>query len=113
MNTYTGIIVEESLEDNRILNKLQIVKVRISNEEKQGDRWHLYTVNISEKDIELLSKLIKNKWYMHFWKGEKIIAIFRGRKFEFNFNDKSTWKPAVEYGLSIGIPREQLDFTLE
>lgn len=113
MNFYKGAIVEESLEDNRIINSLNISKIRISSEKKQEDRWHIYNVDVSEKDIENLSKMIKNRWYMHFWKGREVIAIFKGKKFRFNYDDKSTWKPAVEYGLSIGIPREQLDFTLE
>jgi len=109
MKEYKGIIVEESLENIRIINDLEVIKVRISKEEPV---WHLYTVKVSKEDIEKLSRNIKPKWYMHFWKGREIIAIFKNKKFEFNFDDKSTWKPAVEYGLSIGIPKEQLDFEL-
>lgn len=113
MREYKGVIVEESLSDNRILNDLKIVDFRISKEENPSDRWHLYTVNVSKEEIEKLSKNIKTKWYMHFWKGRNIIAIFKNKKFEFNFDDKSTWKPVIEYGLSLGIPREQLDFPIE
>lgn len=110
---YKGIIVEESLEDNRILNDLEIIKVKISKENNPKDRWHLYTVRVSREDIEKLSNAIKLKWYMHFWKNRTVIAIFKNKKFEFNFDDKSTWSPTVEYGLSQGIPREQLDFPIE
>lgn len=113
MKEYEGIIVEESLEDNRILNDFKIVDFRISKEENPTDRWHLYTVQVSEEEIVLLSKSIKPKWYMHFWKGRNVIAIFKDKKFEFNFDDKSTWKPVVEYGLSLGIPEEQLDFPID
>ena len=113
MNDYTGIIVEESLEENRILNDLEIIKVKITKEENPAQRWHLYTVRVSKEDIEKLSKNIKTGWYMHFWKGRNIVVIFRNKKFEFNFDDKSTWKPAVEYGLSLGIPKEQLDFLID
>jgi len=50
---------------------------------------------------------------MHFWRGREVIAIFQGKKFEFNYDDKSSWASAVEHGLSIGIPKEQLDFLID
>ena len=50
---------------------------------------------------------------MHFWKDRDVIAIFKDKKFEFNYDDKSTWKDVVNYGLSLGIPKEQLDFLIE
>src|SRR3989442_15986310 len=43
-------------------------------------------------------------------KKKKLVAVFRGKKFEFKSRDKSTWNEAVEYGKSVGIPEEQLDF---
>lgn len=111
---YKGTIVEESLEDSRILNNLDIRGFKISSDEKPEDRWHLYTVNVSKKEIENLSKYIKSgTWYMHFWKGRDIIAIFKDKVFEFNYDNRDTWKEVVEYGLSIGIPLEQLDFVIE
>ncbi|MFH0869377.1 MAG: hypothetical protein V1839_04075 [archaeon] len=113
MVTYKGCVIEESLEDNRILNELKIVKFKITNEENPSARWHMYTVKVSKKDIEKLSKTIKHKWYMHFWKDRNVIAIFKDRKFEFNFDDKSTWEHAIAYGLSVGIPKEQLDFPID
>ena len=113
MEEYKGIIVEESLEDNRILNDFKIIDFRISKEENPADRWHLYTVQVSKEKIVRLSKNIKPRWYMHFWKNRNVIAIFKDKKFEFNFDDKSTWKPVVGYGLSLGIPEEQLDFPID
>ena len=110
---YKGTIVEESLEDNRILNDIEIVGFRISKDENPQDRWHLYTVRVSKEEIEKLSVSIKTKWYMHFWKDKDIIAIFKDKIFEFNYDDKATWKNAVDYGLSLGIPKEQLDFVIE
>lgn len=113
-NEFNGTIVEKSLEDNRILNELEIVGFRITNEENPDERWHIYKVSVSKDEIQKLSRLIKpSKWYMHFWKGKNVIAVFKNKTFEFNSKDKATWKPAVEYGLSIGIPKEQLDFLID
>jgi len=111
---FKGVVIEESLEDNRILNELEIVGFRISSDETPQDRWHLYTVKVSEEDIVKLSKCIKSgKWYMHFWSGRDVIAIFKNKKFEFNYDDRDTWKDAVDYGLSVGTPQEQLSFVIE
>ncbi len=96
----------------KILNVLKIIDFNILKEENMIDRWHLYTVQVSKKEIILLSKNIKSKWYMHFWKDQNVIAIFKNKKFEFNFNDKSTWKTLMAYGLSLGIPKKQLDFQI-
>ncbi len=111
---YKGTIVEESLEDNRILNGVEIVGFRISKNENPQDRWHLYTVKVSKEDIKKISKYIKlGKWYMHFWKDKDVFAVFKNKVFGFKYDNKSTWKDAVEYGLSLGIPKEQLDFVIE
>jgi len=111
---YRGTIVEESLIDNRILNRLEIIGFRISNEENIEDRWHLYTVKISKEDIKKISKNLKStKWYAHFWRGNEVIAIFRDKIFTFKQDDKKTWNEAIDYGLSNGIPKEQLDFIID
>ena len=111
---YKGTIVEESLIDNRILNDLEIVSFRISKDANPDDRWHLYAANISKEDISKISKKLKSKkWYAHFWKGNDVIAVFKNKIFNFKYDDKKTWKPAIDYGLSIGIPKEQFDFSIE
>jgi hypothetical protein len=110
MRDYKGIVIEESLENIRLINQLEVIKVEISKEEPV---WHMYTVNVSMKDIEKLSRAIKQGWYMHFWKGRIVIAIFKNKKFEFDYDNKSTWKNVINYGLSLGIPKEQLDFPID
>ena len=110
---YVGIVVEESLDDNRILNQLDIEKIYITGHEIPSDSWHMYEVMVSKKEIEELSKHIIDDWYMHFWKGTDIIAIFNNKIFEFNYEDKSTWKEVLEYGLSIGLPASELNFPIK
>ncbi len=115
MNQYTGTIIEESLVDNRILNDFEIISVRITDDENPLERWHLYKVkSTKENPLKLSSNLKQGIWYAHFWDENKnIIAIFRDKVFEFNYDDKSSWTPAVECGKSLGIPDEQLDFIIE
>lgn len=73
----------------------------------------MFTVLATEENIKRLANYLKpEKWYAHFWKGDNVIAIFPNKVFRFKYSDKSTWKEAVEYGKSIGIPEEQLDFLI-
>jgi hypothetical protein len=50
---------------------------------------------------------------MHFWRGKDVIAVYKDRTFEFNYDKKETWSEAVNYGKSMGISEEQLDFLIE
>ncbi len=112
--TYKGTIVEESLADNRVLNDLVVTKFRISKDENPADRWHLYTVKVTMDDIQKVSQYIKpGKWYMHFWNGDNVIAVFKDKVFEFKYSQKETWRDAFDYGRSLGIPEEQLSFDIE
>ena len=111
---YEGTIVEEGLLDNRFLNTVEILSVRISSAEVPKDRWHLYKVRVSEEDISSFAKHLKPEhWYAHFWNGDEVIAVFPSKTFKFKHSDKAAWGPAIEYGKSIGIPEEQLDFIVD
>jgi len=113
MTKWKGCIVEESLTDNRILNNIEIIKVRITKEQESEKRWHIYNSLLTEEEINKIHLLLKQGWYMHFWKDNKMIVLFKRKKFILDINNKSTWKQAIDYGLSINIPKEQLDFEME
>ncbi|HEY8269858.1 MAG TPA: GNAT family protein [Pseudobdellovibrionaceae bacterium] len=107
---YRGMIVEESLEDPTIINNISIQNVQITS----PSRWHIYTVSLSKEQIDQYQKFLKRgPWYMHFWRGDDIVAVFKDKTFHLSKNDKGTWLPAIAYGKSIGIPEEQLDFLTE
>ena len=116
---WKGVIISESLVEPSLINEFDVYKVRISKrdelvDEKGGKgRWHLYWVRATDRQIKSVSRQIKRGWYAHFWKSQELIAVFRRKKFEFVAKDKSTWKKAIEYGKSVGIPEEQLDFPTE
>jgi len=46
---YRGIIIEESLVDNRILNNMVVFKMYITSAENKNDRWHLFEVEIDDQ----------------------------------------------------------------
>jgi hypothetical protein len=111
---YVGTIIEESLEDPRVLNDFHILSVGITKEDNPSDRWHLYKVEGAAEQFKKLASVInEGKWYAHFWSGEEMIVVFRNKTFNQKVTDKTTWEPAIQYGLSIGVPKEQLDFIVD
>lgn len=102
-----GTIIENSLIDKSVLSKLTIQSTRYI------DDWILHDVIIDPSLISELSKSLNiGPWYIHVWESGKddVTVIFRDRIFTIKFSDKSTWVDAVGFGVSIGIPAEQLDF---
>lgn len=111
---YKGTIVEESLLDSRIVNGFNITKVHISGADKPEDRWHLYTLELDDSQIDSIMQQLKpTGWYAHFWNEEQIIAVFPNMKFRMSRSDRNTWNDVIDYGMQIGIPREQLDFLID
>ena len=109
---YVGIIVEESLDDNRIMNNYEISKICITGHEKREDHWHMYEVILTKDEMTELSNHIVTGWYMHFWRERNVIAVFRDKQFEFIYDEKETWTEVISYGRSLGIPEVQLDFPI-
>jgi hypothetical protein len=106
---YKGIIIENSLKDKTILKSLKI------NKTWEDGTWVLHDVLIDEDKISRLSKCLDDgPWYIHVWKqGEDgVKVIFKDKIFTIQYSDKSTWADAVNYGKSIGIPEQQLDFPM-
>ena len=107
---YKGIIIEESLENRDILKDAKIIESRVS----EDGEWHMHTVLVSPEYLEQLAQNLKEgTWYAHFWNGRNVIAVFKGKTFRFNFDDKGTWEEMFAHGRSLGIPEEQLDFPID
>lgn len=113
MKNLRGTIVEESLKDNRFLNHLQIVSVRVTAAKKPQDRWHVYHVTMNLEQVYALAEQLLPRWYAHFWNDTSIYVVFAGYEFEISRHDTSTWQPAIDFGLRQGIPAKQLDFLIE
>ena len=103
---YTGIIVEESLDDMMLVNMFNVVGVKIGSTNK----WHCYTVKMSVVELDKLRSHLKPRWFFHCWKDKDMVVMFKDETFAVSKTDRKTWKPAIDYGRSLGIPSEQLDF---
>jgi hypothetical protein len=52
--------------------------------------------------------VVKGEYYAHLYRDDELVVIFKDRVFRIT-SEKSTWKPVIDYGLSLKIPIEQLD----
>ncbi len=107
---YKGTIIENSLSNKEILKR-----IRVNKTWKSGD-WTLHGVSLDEDQIvELASSLDNGPWYIHIWRpgNDEVKVIYKDKIFNIMFSDKSTWNDATEYGKSLGIPKEQLDFLID
>lgn len=104
--TYVGKVIRESLTEQEMLDNLD----EIANDFYSEVNWNISTIRATKKQIIQLSKYLKEKFYFHFWCGDDVIVAYPNKVFEFKHSNKKSWQPAVEYGLSLGIPKEQLDF---
>jgi hypothetical protein len=104
-----GIIIENSLADKSLLDKVQITETR-----QVGD-WTLHDVLVPEDLVPEISKYISDgPWYIHLWqKGDdEFVILFKDKMFRVNASDPTSFTEAIAYGKSIGIPEEQLDFPI-
>jgi len=102
-----GIVIKESI------NAEARKKLNIAGEKKSRD-WTLLKISLPQERLAETEKIIQEglkpgKFYAHLYGSGRLIVVFREKVFHI-LADKSTWKPAVEYGIKTGIPRRQLDF---
>jgi hypothetical protein len=102
-----GIIIDNGLEDRSLLENIKIVKTW-----QDGERT-LHAVEAGQQQIpDLARSLDEGPWYMYFWEpdGDDVIVVFRERTFRGRHSDPHSLNAAREYGMSLEIPEEQLDF---
>ncbi|MBF4692018.1 hypothetical protein [Fusibacter ferrireducens] len=101
-------IIEESLDDNKILEKYKEYIYSRRIEEIPDDEfpiWHIDEYRVpNEKMSELLSILkehIKLTWYIHAFDENELIIIFKGKYFEISTEKDDSWNAMIEYGVNI------------
>lgn len=120
---YKGIVIEESLQDLTILKQLKILSTKVervveSHQTPWLKQWTLHTIEIGEDDaqnvVDKLSAALDSKhdWYADFRNEKFHFIIFRNKVFKVNRNNPQEYEAVKKYGVSLGIPDYQLDFSL-
>ena len=119
---YCGEIIEESLKDRSIIDSVRIVSAEIENVTPNHrtpwlQQWTITTVEIDDGAIKAFVKKLQavmetehSSWFADF-KGEKDhYIVFPGKIFFIDHRRNDTYTEAVAYGVSLGIPKQQLAF---
>lgn len=120
---FEGIIIEESLTDTSVLKDVKILSTKVEPVTEKHKtpwvkQWTLHTVEVpANKAAEVAEKISKvldkeHDWYADFKTETQHYVIYTGKVFHItDRSDKKQYDEATEYGISIGIPDYQVDFS--
>lgn len=120
---YKGTIIEESLENKEVLKDLKIIKTEIESVTKEHQtpwlkNWTMHTVEIEESKADEIAEKIsqslekEHNWYADFKNNNIHFIIFRNKVFRIA-RKKEEYEKVKKYGVMLGIPDYQLDFSPE
>ena len=117
---YNGVIIEESLSNKSVLDKVKIVKTRVEQVTAKHKtpwlrQWTLHAVEINASDADNVAELISNSidnehnsWYADFKNDKCHYIIFHEKVFKISRGN--SYRDARAFGLSLGIPQYQMSF---
>lgn len=121
---YSGVVIEESLADKKILDKLLVTKTKIETVTEKHrtpwlKQWTLHDVEIPEEKAEEIARNLStalekgHPWYTDFKNDKFHFIIYREKIFKVDLKNPILFKDAKAYGISLGIPPYQVDFVPE
>ncbi|MFH1178202.1 MAG: hypothetical protein V1711_00540 [bacterium] len=122
---FKGVIIEESLSDTSVLNDVEILSTKVepvTDEHKTPwiKQWTLHDVEVSEeRAVEVAEKISgalnhEHDWYADYKTNTEHYIIYSGKIFHItDRSSKKQYDEAKKYGISIGIPAYQVNFSLE
>lgn len=121
---YRGVIIEESLENKAILKHVRILSTKVEKVSEKHKtpwltQWTLHTVEIPEDKADDIASNIsrsfdyshKSAWYADFKNNNYHYIIYKDKIFKIYRNKPEEYQSATDYGISLGIPEYQVDFS--
>ncbi|MCA9343800.1 MAG: hypothetical protein H6793_02425 [Candidatus Nomurabacteria bacterium] len=121
--SFNGVTIEESLTDKSVLNDVNIISTKVEpvtehHKTPWVKQWTLHTVEIQDDKVaEVADKISKaldkeHDWYADFKTDTEHYVIYTSKVFHItDRTDKKQYDEATAYGISIGIPDYQVDFS--
>ncbi len=113
---FEGLLIEESLKDERVLDHLQITRTEVWD--AQGGaafQPSIWTAIWFEGDAcradavaEMLSQSLHADWYCNIATERHSFVVFGGRVFKYPRGDERGRAEAQAYGRTLGLPEKQL-----
>lgn len=120
---FEGIIIEESLADTKVLQDVEITSTQIEPVTEKHKtpwvkQWTLHAVKVPPEDAKKIARQISraldkdHNWYADFKTETEHYVIYTDKVFHItDRSDLSQYSEATRYGVSIGIPEYQVDFS--
>lgn len=115
---FTGVIIEESLNNKELLKLFKITKTVIEQNNdpitNAGEKiWTLHTVEIKrsnlDKALELLKKSLKlPNWWADLNFKDEVVIVFNNKIFKGNKKDKNFVNEVINYGRKVKLPESQI-----
>jgi len=121
---FKGVIIEESLEDKSVLKELNILQtdIKIVTEKYKTPwlkQWTLHTFEIDEGKADMIAETVskglesEHNWYADFKNDKTHYIVYKNKIFKVNRTRADQYLEAKKYGISLGIPEYQVDFSPE
>ena len=121
---FQGIVIKESLADRSVLDDIEIISTNVEAVTERHKtpwlkQWTLHTLEVpEEKAAEVADKFSRaldkdhHNWFVDFNNEAEHFIIFADKVFHIvDRADKQQYDEATEYGVSIGVPDRQVDFS--
>ena len=121
MENYKGEVIEESLENKEVLQRVKILSTRVEEvTEKHKTSWlNQWTLHLVEVPVDQADKIAQevsqsfdkshgHSWYVDFKNISYHYIVYPNKVFFIDRRKKEQYYEAEKYGVSIGIPQYQL-----
>jgi len=120
---YKGVIIEESLDSKEVLKDVIILGTKIEKVTEKHQtpylkQWTLHRVEIVEKMADKVSEKLSSSlekehadWYADFENDKYHYIIYPNKVFKVDLKNPILYKEAERYGISLGIPEYQVNFS--
>lgn len=120
---FSGVIIEESLIDKTVIADANILSTRteLVNEKHKTPwvtQWTMYTVEVPPQDAAGYAQRVSqalddtHSWYADFKNETEHYVVYPNKVFHItDRSDAHQYDEATQYGISIGIPAYQVDFS--
>ena len=115
-----GLILKESLEETSVLDSLRVTRTetwQVSNAAAyQPNTWTALSFEADERQAgalaaELSRSLKPLGWYINASTATDVYVIFPNKVFKYRKGDRARREEVKRYGLTVGIPESQLDWS--
>ena len=113
---YTGLLIKESLSDERILDFVEIKNVEIWVTNNNPKYWTAVSfvrdcIGFPEKLSKAISEDSRIQWYVDFKTEDTKYIVLKDNVLKYEIGNHSEKESVIKKCIELGIPMEQLDWS--